>query len=98
MVCYSLSLHVTLFSLLWFVKSSGILHLTHIVGLYVVGMLIEKALLSVFQSEKDFPYIVHLNSKIKSSDGYSTMISVCGGTHQYEWYTCDTFSIIYFSL
>ncbi|WZZ50698.1 hypothetical protein YC2023_050805 [Brassica napus] len=29
------------------------------------GMLIEKALLSVFQSEKDFPYIVHLNSKIK---------------------------------
>lgn len=42
--------------------------------------LAEKALESVFPSEKDFPYIVRVVSEIVSCDGSSSMASVCGSS------------------
>ncbi|KAH0915427.1 hypothetical protein HID58_029873 [Brassica napus] len=44
------------------------------------GMFIEKALLAVIPSQRDFPYAIHLNSKVLASDGSSSTTSVCGGS------------------
>ncbi|KAL0698163.1 hypothetical protein Bca4012_054285 [Brassica carinata] len=41
---------------------------------------IEKALLAVIPSQKDFPYAIHLNSEVLASDGSSSTTSVCGGS------------------
>ncbi|CDY23292.1 BnaA08g12540D [Brassica napus] len=44
------------------------------------GIFIEKALLAVIPSQRDFPYAIHLNSKVLASDGSSSTTSVCGGS------------------
>ncbi|KAF8045941.1 hypothetical protein N665_4195s0001 [Sinapis alba] len=41
------------------------------------GAFIEKALLAVIPSQKDFPYAIHLNSTVLASDGSSSTTSVC---------------------
>ena len=44
------------------------------------GALAEKALLPVLPSEHDFPYTLRLVSEVLSSNGSSSMASVCGST------------------
>lgn len=44
------------------------------------GALAEKALLPVIPSEQDFPYTLRLVSEVLSSNGSSSMASVCGST------------------
>ncbi|KAL0709518.1 hypothetical protein Bca4012_016496 [Brassica carinata] len=44
------------------------------------GTLAEKALLAVMPPEEDFPYTVRINSEVMSSDGSTSMASVCGGS------------------
>ena len=44
------------------------------------GALAEKALLSVIPEEKDFPYVLRLVSEVMSSNGSTSMASVCGST------------------
>ena len=44
------------------------------------GALAEKALLSVIPGEKDFPYVLRLVSEVMSSNGSTSMASVCGST------------------
>ncbi|CAN8299813.1 unnamed protein product [Cochlearia groenlandica] len=44
------------------------------------GTLAEKALLAVLPSEEDFPYTIRVNSEVMSSDGSTSMASVCGGS------------------
>ncbi|MFA6119095.1 MAG: polyribonucleotide nucleotidyltransferase [Parachlamydiales bacterium] len=43
------------------------------------GKLAEKALMSALPDQKDFPYIIRLESNITESNGSSSMASVCGG-------------------
>jgi polyribonucleotide nucleotidyltransferase len=43
------------------------------------GSLAEKALKAVFPSEAEFPYSFRINSEVLSSDGSSSMATVCGG-------------------
>lgn len=47
--------------------------------LHSVGTLAEKALLAVLPPEEAFPYTVRINSEVMSSDGSTSMASVCGG-------------------
>lgn len=42
------------------------------------GALAEKALLSMIPSEQDFPYVLRLVSEVMSSNGSTSMASVCG--------------------
>ncbi|EOA22483.1 hypothetical protein CARUB_v10003135mg [Capsella rubella] len=44
------------------------------------GTLAEKALLAVLPPEEAFPYTVRINSEVMSSDGSTSMASVCGGS------------------
>ncbi|KAK8960926.1 hypothetical protein KSP40_PGU000596 [Platanthera guangdongensis] len=44
------------------------------------GTLAEKALLAVLPPEVDFQYTVRVNSEVMSSDGSTSMASVCGGS------------------
>jgi polyribonucleotide nucleotidyltransferase len=44
------------------------------------GALAERALLPVLPEEKDFPYTIRLVSEVLSSNGSSSMASVCGST------------------
>ncbi len=44
------------------------------------GALAERALLPVIPAEKDFPYTMRLVSEVLSSNGSSSMASVCGST------------------
>lgn len=44
------------------------------------GTLAEKALLAVLPPEEDFQYTVRVNSEVMSSDGSTSMASVCGGS------------------
>ncbi|CAH9125235.1 unnamed protein product [Cuscuta epithymum] len=44
------------------------------------GTLAEKALLGVLPPEDDFPYTVRVNSEVMSSDGSTSMATVCGGS------------------
>ncbi|CAK9154623.1 unnamed protein product, partial [Ilex paraguariensis] len=44
------------------------------------GTLAEKALLAVLPPEDDFPYTVRINSEVMSSDGSTSMATVCGGS------------------
>lgn len=44
------------------------------------GALAERALLSVIPSEEEFPYTIRLVSEIMSSNGSTSMASVCGST------------------
>ncbi|CAH2072752.1 unnamed protein product [Thlaspi arvense] len=44
------------------------------------GTLAEKALLAVLPTEEDFPYTIRINSEVMSSDGSTSMASVCGGS------------------
>ncbi|XP_050384226.1 polyribonucleotide nucleotidyltransferase 2, mitochondrial [Argentina anserina] len=44
------------------------------------GTLAEKALLAVLPPEDEFPYTVRINSEVMSSDGSTSMASVCGGS------------------
>lgn len=44
------------------------------------GVLAERALLPVIPAEKDFPYTLRLVSEVLSSNGSSSMASVCGST------------------
>ncbi|MBN1855402.1 MAG: polyribonucleotide nucleotidyltransferase [Dehalococcoidia bacterium] len=44
------------------------------------GALVERAISAVLPSEEDFPYTVRLVSEILSSNGSSSMASVCGST------------------
>ncbi|NLM06231.1 MAG: polyribonucleotide nucleotidyltransferase [Tissierellia bacterium] len=44
------------------------------------GALAEKALVPVLPSEEDFPYTIRLVSEVLSSNGSSSMASVCGST------------------
>jgi len=44
------------------------------------GALAEKALLSVIPDEKEFPYVLRLVSEVMSSNGSTSMASVCGST------------------
>jgi polyribonucleotide nucleotidyltransferase len=44
------------------------------------GALVERAILPVLPSEEEFPYTVRLVSEILSSNGSSSMASVCGST------------------
>ncbi len=44
------------------------------------GALAERALLPVVPSEEDFPYTIRLVSEVLSSNGSSSMASVCGST------------------
>ncbi|MFZ0665443.1 MAG: polyribonucleotide nucleotidyltransferase [Acidimicrobiales bacterium] len=44
------------------------------------GMLAERALLPVIPSEKEFPYTLRLVSDVLSSNGSTSMASVCGST------------------
>jgi len=44
------------------------------------GMLAERALIPVLPSEADFPYTMRLVSEVLSSNGSSSMASVCGST------------------
>ena len=44
------------------------------------GALAEKALLSMIPAEEDFPYVLRLVSEVMSSNGSTSMASVCGST------------------
>src|SRR5690606_15145527 len=44
------------------------------------GALAEKAILPMIPSEKDFPYTIRVVSEILSSNGSTSMASVCGST------------------
>lgn len=44
------------------------------------GALVERALLPVIPSEDDFPYTIRLVSEVLSSNGSTSMASVCGST------------------
>lgn len=44
------------------------------------GALVEKALAAVIPSEDDFPYTIRLVSEVVSSNGSTSMASVCAGT------------------
>jgi polyribonucleotide nucleotidyltransferase len=44
------------------------------------GMLAEKALKAVIPDQKDFPYMILLQSEILSSDGSTSMAATCGST------------------
>uniref|UniRef100_A0A1J3K2S6 Polyribonucleotide nucleotidyltransferase 2, mitochondrial n=1 Tax=Noccaea caerulescens TaxID=107243 RepID=A0A1J3K2S6_NOCCA len=44
------------------------------------GTLAEKALLAVLPPEEVFPFTVRINSEVMSSDGSTSMASVCGGS------------------
>jgi polyribonucleotide nucleotidyltransferase len=44
------------------------------------GTLAEKALLAVLPPEEAFPYTIRINSEVMSSDGSTSMASVCGGS------------------
>ncbi|CAH1412980.1 unnamed protein product [Lactuca virosa] len=44
------------------------------------GTLAEKALVAVLPPELDFPYTVRINSEVMSSDGSTSMATVCGGS------------------
>ncbi|MFP6595317.1 MAG: polyribonucleotide nucleotidyltransferase [Dehalococcoidia bacterium] len=44
------------------------------------GMLAERALIPVLPSQEDFPYTIRVVSEIMSSNGSSSMASVCGST------------------
>lgn len=44
------------------------------------GALAEKALLPVLPSEKEFPYVIRVVSEVLSSNGSTSMASVCGST------------------
>lgn len=44
------------------------------------GALAEKALLSMIPPERDFPYVLRLVSEVMSSNGSTSMASVCGST------------------
>lgn len=44
------------------------------------GTLAEKALVAVLPPERDFPYTVRINSEVMSSDGSTSMATVCGGS------------------
>lgn len=44
------------------------------------GALAEKALMAVIPSEEDFPYTIRIVSEIMSSNGSTSMASVCGST------------------
>ncbi|KAJ0962507.1 hypothetical protein J5N97_027629 [Dioscorea zingiberensis] len=44
------------------------------------GTLAEKALLAVLPPEDEFPYTVRVNSEVMSSDGSTSMATVCGGS------------------
>ncbi|KAG0483265.1 hypothetical protein HPP92_011349 [Vanilla planifolia] len=44
------------------------------------GTLAEKALLAVLPPEDDFKYTVRINSEVMSSDGSTSMATVCGGS------------------
>jgi polyribonucleotide nucleotidyltransferase len=44
------------------------------------GALAEKALLSMIPSEEDFPYVLRLVSEVMSSNGSTSMASVCGSS------------------
>jgi polyribonucleotide nucleotidyltransferase len=44
------------------------------------GALAEKSLLPVLPSESDFPYVIRVVSEVLSSNGSSSMASVCGST------------------
>ena len=44
------------------------------------GALAEKALLSMIPSEEEFPYVLRLVSEVMSSNGSTSMASVCGST------------------
>lgn len=44
------------------------------------GALAEKALISMIPEEKDFPYVLRLVSECMSSNGSTSMASVCGST------------------
>ncbi len=44
------------------------------------GALAEKALVSMIPSEADFPYVLRLVSEVMSSNGSTSMASVCGST------------------
>jgi len=43
------------------------------------GALAERSLLAVIPSENDFPYAIRISSEIMSSNGSTSMASVCGG-------------------
>ncbi|KAL0798223.1 hypothetical protein Bca101_053397 [Brassica carinata] len=53
---------------------------TQVLCTATIGMFIEKALLGVIPSHRDFPYAIHLNSTVLASDGSSSTTSVCGGS------------------
>ena len=44
------------------------------------GALVERSLAPIIPDEKDFPYTVRVVSEVLSSNGSSSMASVCGGT------------------
>ncbi len=44
------------------------------------GALAERALIPVLPSETDFPYTIRLVSEVLSSNGSTSMASVCGST------------------
>ena len=44
------------------------------------GVLAEKALLAMIPAEQDFPYVLRLVSEVMSSNGSTSMASVCGST------------------
>ena len=44
------------------------------------GLLAERALLPVIPSESEFPYVLRLVSEVLSSNGSTSMASVCGST------------------
>ena len=44
------------------------------------GALAERALVPVIPAEEDFPYTLRLVSEVLSSNGSSSMASVCGST------------------
>lgn len=44
------------------------------------GALAERAILSVVPSEEEFPYVIRLVSEVLSSNGSTSMASVCGST------------------
>ena len=44
------------------------------------GVLAEKALLTMIPSEEEFPYVLRLVSEVMSSNGSTSMASVCGST------------------
>ncbi|CAA7031392.1 unnamed protein product [Microthlaspi erraticum] len=44
------------------------------------GTLAEKALLAVLPPEESFPFTIRINSEVMSSDGSTSMASVCGGS------------------